>query len=204
MIIAHIVRRLLGGMVRGMLRRWPTTFLALGLLIGGGFMLASRGLLPGVPAFSVGAAPGSTSGTLASSDLREMTIESMRTGRSAEQVNLVLKEKRGNRRLEMAAGLSEATAIAAEVDARRTERPTTPTYDLMRSLVQELGGTVESVVVNNVDDTTFYAKVIMTAENRQIEVSSRPSDAIALALRVKVPIFAEASVLDKVGVLGAN
>lgn len=204
MIIAHIVRRLLGGMARGILRRWPTTLLALGLLIGGGSMLASRGLVPGVPAFSMVAAPGSANGPRASSDLREMTIESMRSGRSGEQVNLVLKEKRGNRRLEMAAGLSEAAAIAAEVDTRRSERTTTPTYDLMRSLVQELGGTVESVVVNNVDDTTFYAKVVMTAENRQIEVSSRPSDAIALALRVKAPIFAEASVLDKVGVLGAN
>ena len=70
-------------------------------------------------------------------------------------------------------------------------------YDLMRSLVQELGGTVNRVVVSNVANETFYAKVIMSTDNRQIEVDSRPSDAIALALRAHVPIFAEASVLDR-------
>jgi bifunctional DNase/RNase len=73
-------------------------------------------------------------------------------------------------------------------------------YDLMRSLVQELGGTVNRVVVSNVTNETFYAKVIMSTDNRQIEVDSRPSDAIALALRAHVPIFAEASVLDRAGV----
>jgi bifunctional DNase/RNase len=59
------------------------------------------------------------------------------------------------------------------------------------------------VVVNNVSNETFYAKVIMSTESRQIEVDSRPSDAIALALRARVPIFAEASVLDRAGVKGS-
>jgi len=65
------------------------------------------------------------------------------------------------------------------------------------------GGTVNRVVVNNVSNETFYAKVIMSTESRQVEVDSRPSDAIALALRARVPIFAESSVLDKAGVSGS-
>jgi uncharacterized protein len=59
------------------------------------------------------------------------------------------------------------------------------------------------VVVSNVSNETFYAKVIMSTESRQVEVDSRPSDAIALALRARVPIFAEASVLDRAGVNGS-
>ena len=71
---------------------------------------------------------------------------------------------------------------------------TSPTTEgrAARSLVQELGGTVNRVVVNNVTNETFYAKVIMSTDSRQVEVDSRPSDAIALALRARVPIFAPA------------
>ena len=99
----------------------------------------------------------------------------------------------------MVAGLGEALAIAGDRNNSRSEQPRT--YDLMRALVQELGGRVDRVVVNNVTDTTFYAKVVMRVDDRQIEVDSRPSDAIALALRAKAPIFAEVSVLEKAGVL---
>ena len=107
----------------------------------------------------------------------------------------------------MSVGQSEAMAIFADLTAMRSrakpkiDAPTS--YDLMRSLVQELGGTVNRVVVNNVTNETFYAKVIMSTDNRLVEVDSRPSDAIALALRARVPIFAESSVLDKAGVSGS-
>jgi bifunctional DNase/RNase len=106
----------------------------------------------------------------------------------------------------MSVGLSEAIAIHTDLSAMQTrakpriEGPTS--YDLMRSLVQELGGTVSGVVVSNVSNETFYAKVIMNTDSRQLTVDSRPSDAIALALRARVPIFAESSVLDKAGVSG--
>jgi bifunctional DNase/RNase len=74
----------------------------------------------------------------------------------------------------------------------------------MRSLVQELGGTVNRVVVNNVSNETFYAKVVMSTESRQVEVDSRPSDAIALALRAHVPIYAATAVLDRAGVVSGG
>jgi bifunctional DNase/RNase len=105
----------------------------------------------------------------------------------------------------MAVGQSEALAIYSDLNRQARLQIEPPTsYDLMRSLVQELGGTVNRVVVNNVTNETFYAKVIMSTESRQVEVDSRPSDAIALALRAHVPIFAEASVLDRAGVVGGG
>jgi len=202
MIVAHILKRLIGGSVRGMLRRWPTTLLALVLLVSGTLAMWSRGMLPGVPSMAeVPGFEGIGLAAAAASDTREMTIENIRQVRG-DQIELILKEKSGNRRLVMVVGQTEALAIASDMSNRRTDYPRT--YDLMRSLVQELGGTVNRVVVNNVTDTTFYAKVIMNADNRQVEVESRPSDAIALALRVKAPIFAEVSVLDKAGVLNPN
>lgn len=201
MIVAHVISRLLRGTVSGMLHRWPTTFLALALLVGGPAFLWSRGMVPGLPPFPA------ISGFEAFSrpaevDIREMTVERVRPSRGGDQIFLILKEKTGNRRLEMGVGQGEALSIVSDLQNRRSDAPVT--YDLMRQLVQELGGTVNRVVVNNVTETTFYAKVIMTTADRQIEVESRPSDAIALALRTKAPIFAEATVLERAGVLSGN
>ena len=205
MTIVRVLRRLVTGTVRGMIYRWPTTIVALVLIVGGILTLGSHGLVAGLPTFAdLPAVPwlggsGSTSGTT-TADVREMTIEDLRPDRANQQITLVLKEKSGNRRLVMAVGQSEALAIASDLNNRRSnERPMT--YDLMRSIVQQLGGTLDRVVVSNVNETSFFAKVVVTTESRQIEVDSSPSDAIALALRSKVPIFADASVLDKAGVL---
>ena len=205
MTILRVLRRLVTGTVRGMIYRWPTTIVALALIVGGTLALGSNGLVAGLPTFAdLPAVPrlsgsGATSGTT-TADVREMTIEDLRPDRANQQITLVLKEKSGNRRLVMAVGQSEALAIASDLNNRRSnERPMT--YDLMRSIVQQLGGTLDRVVVSNVNETSFFAKVVVTTESRQIEVDSSPSDAIALALRSKVPIFAEASVLDKAGVL---
>jgi uncharacterized protein len=203
-IVAHVITRLVRGMAVGIMHRWFTSLLAIGLILGAGYGLAVQGLIqvPGITPDpdSVGSAP-------TSSDVREMVVEEIRPIRGGEQINLILKEKVGNRRLVMSVGQSEALAIFVDLSALQSrakpkvESPTS--YDLMRSLVQELGGTVNRVVVNNVSNETFYAKVIMSTESRHIEVDSRPSDAIALALRARVPIFAESSVLDKAGVSGS-
>ena len=202
MVVGHVLARVVRGLVVGMVRRWFTTLLAF-VLIGGGIVaLASRGMVPGVPAGQLGF-DGSATVASGPSDTREMVVEEVRPVRNGERIDLYLKEKNGNRRLVMAVGQSEALAIFADLNssaqaARRIESP--KTYDLMRSLVQELGGSVDRVIVNNVSETTFFAKVIMNGTNGPIEVESRPSDAIALALRSKAPIYAEASVLDKAGV----
>ena len=201
MVVGHVAKRLVRGMVVGIVRRWVTSLLVVGLMLGAALGLASQGMLrlPGVTPAAAGAT---------STDVREMLVEDIRAGRSgSDQITLVLKEKAGNRRLVMSVGQSEALAIVVDFSAMQSRaRPKIdpPTsYDLMRSLVRELGGNVSRVVVNNVSNETFYAKVVMNTDNRQVEVDSRPSDAIALALRARVPIFAEASVLDKAGVSGS-
>ena len=202
MVVGHVLGRVVRGLAMGMVRRWFTTLLAVILIVGGGSMLASRGLVPGMSSVQLPWDNAAVAAT-GSLDTREMVVEEVRPVRNGERIDLYLKEKNGNRRLVMAVGQNEALAIFADLNsgaqgARRIESPRT--YDLMRSIVQELGGSVDRVIVNNVSDTTFFAKVIMNGANGPIEVESRPSDAIALALRSKAPIYAEVSVLDKAGV----
>jgi bifunctional DNase/RNase len=203
-IVGHVVKRLARGMAVGIVRRWFVSLLTIGLIAGVFYALAVQGLIQ-VPGLTPSPESRATAST--SSDVREMVVEDIRPVRGGDQINLVLKEKSGNRRLVMSVGQTEALAIFSDLSAlqaRARPKIDAPTsYDLMRSLVQELGGTVNRVVVSNVSNETFYAKVIMSTETRQVEVDSRPSDAIALALRARVPIFAEASVLDRAGVSGS-
>ncbi|MDP2954100.1 MAG: bifunctional nuclease family protein, partial [Chloroflexota bacterium] len=74
------------------------------------------------------------------------------------------------------------------------------THDLLGSVIKSLGAIVTSIVVNDLANDTFYAKIFLDVEGKHVEVDSRPSDAIALAVRVKVPIYAEETVLEKAGV----
>ena len=196
-------------MVVGIVHRWFISLLTVGLIGGVVYGLAVQGMIQ-IPGLVL--TPDTTTAAPAtSSDVREMQVEEIRPVRGGEQINLILKEKGGNRRLVMSVGQSEALAIYSDLSAAQPRTSTTPrpkidsptSYDLMRSLVNELGGTVSRVVVSNVSNETFYAKVIMSTDTRQVEVDSRPSDAIALALRARVPIFAEASVLDRAGVSGS-
>jgi bifunctional DNase/RNase len=207
-IVGHVIARLVRGMVVGIVHRWFTSLLVVGLTAGAVYGLAVQGMIQ-VPGLTP--TPDAIASSATSSDVREMEVQDIqpkqsRTG-ELERIDLILKEKSGNRRLVMSVGQSEAMAIFVDLTAMRSrakpkiDAPTS--YDLMRSLVQELGGTVNRVVVNNVTNETFYAKVIMSTDSRLVEVDSRPSDAIALALRARVPIFAESSVLDKAGVSGS-
>jgi bifunctional DNase/RNase len=75
------------------------------------------------------------------------------------------------------------------------------THDLLRSVIDALGARINSVIVNDLANDTFYARVLLDVDGRSVEIDSRPSDAIALAVRAEVPIFAEESVLDKAGVV---
>src|SRR4051812_23549037 len=209
-IVGHIFSRLVRGMVVGIVHRWFISLLTVGLVGGVVYGLAVQGMIqiPGL----VLTPDATTVAPATSSDVREMQVEEIRPVRGGEQINLILKEKGGNRRLVMSVGQSEALAIYSDLSALQPRTAAGPrpkidsptSYDLMRSLVNELGGTVSRVVVSNVSNETFYAKVVMSTDSRQVEVDSRPSDAIALALRARVPIFAEASVLDRAGVSGGG
>jgi hypothetical protein len=116
-----------------------------------------------------------------------------------EQV-VVLKEKKGNRRLPIIIGISEASAIKIKVSGIKLPRPLT--HDLLNETINHLGGNLEKVVIDNLEANTFYAKLILKTAKGEIKViDARPSDSIALALRAQAPIFVDKDVLGRVGVL---
>ncbi|MFC2047978.1 bifunctional nuclease family protein [Chloroflexota bacterium] len=129
----------------------------------------------------------------------EMTIESIRVSLMNYQRVVILKEKIADRYLPIWIGPAEADAIAAKLQGVTVPRPLT--HDLLRSVIEALGASVHSVIVNDLRNDTFYAKITLDVNGGQMEVDSRPSDALALAVRVDVPVYVEESVLDKAGIL---
>ena len=129
----------------------------------------------------------------------EMTIESIRVSLMNYQRVVILKEKDSDRYLPIWIGPAEADAIAVKLQDVSVPRPLT--HDLLQSVITDLGGAVSSIVVSDLNNDTFYAKIILEVDGKTLEVDSRPSDAIALAVRVKAPIFVEEMVLDKAGVV---
>jgi len=111
---------------------------------------------------------------------------------------IVLKEKEGDKTLPIWIGLFEAQSIALAMENIKPPRPLT--HDLAKSLIEKLKGKVDRVVINDLRHNTFYAKIMIRQNGEDIQVDSRPSDAIALALRLRVPIFIEEEVLDKVAI----
>lgn len=128
----------------------------------------------------------------------ELTIESIRVSLMNYQRVVILKEKDADRYLPIWIGPAEADAIAVRLQDVQVARPLT--HDLLRSVITELGGTVEYVLVNDLSNDTFFARIMLQVDGRSMPIDSRPSDAIALAVRAQVPIFADESVLEKAGV----
>jgi hypothetical protein len=129
----------------------------------------------------------------------EMTIESIRVSMLNYQRVVILKEKAAERYLPIWIGPAEADAIAVKLQEVAVPRPLT--HDLLGSVIEALGANVSAIIVNDLRNDTFFAKILLTSDGSQLEVDSRPSDAIALAVRVKVPIYAEETVLDKAGIV---
>jgi len=129
----------------------------------------------------------------------EMTIDSIRVSLMNYQRVVILKEKVSDRYLPIWIGPSEADAIAVKLQGVAVPRPLT--HDLLNSVIDTLGGAVNSIVVNDLKNDTFFAKVVIESGGKQMEVDSRPSDALALAVRTGVPIFADEAVLEKAGIL---
>lgn len=134
--------------------------------------------------------------------LVEMVVESVRVNLQTYQRVVVLKEKASERYLPIWIGNNEADAIVIQLQNVPVPRP--QTHDLLKSVIGELGAKVTRVVVNNLENDVFFARVGIDIDGRHVEIDSRPSDAIALAVRVQAPIFAEDGVLDKAGVALEN
>jgi len=129
----------------------------------------------------------------------EMSIDSIRVSLMNYQRVVILKEKVDKRYLPIWIGPAEADAIAVKLQGVNVPRPLT--HDLMSSVIDSLGATIDSIIVCDLKSDTFYAKIILNVDGGQIEVDSRPSDALALAVRAEVPIYADEAVLDKAGIL---
>jgi len=107
---------------------------------------------------------------------------------------ILLKEIEGARRLPIIIGAFEAQAIALEMEGIKPPRPLT--HDLLKTLVDNLGANVVEIIVNELKENTFYAKIILEASGLTNEIDARPSDAIALAVRTYAPIFVNESVMS--------
>jgi uncharacterized protein len=107
---------------------------------------------------------------------------------------ILLKEIEGTRRLPIIIGAFEAQAIALEMEGIKPPRPLT--HDLLKTLVDNLGANVVEIIVNELKENTFYAKIILEASGLTNEIDARPSDAIALAVRTYAPIYVNETVMS--------
>src|ERR671938_673378 len=128
----------------------------------------------------------------------EVSLVGVRVELPSNQPIVLLKEADGERYLPIWIGAVEATAIAFALQGIETPRPMT--HDLLRDILSEVDVQVDRIVINELVDQTFYAVIRMTSDSKSAEVSSRPSDAIALAVRTNTPIFAAEEVLDQDGI----
>ncbi len=112
---------------------------------------------------------------------------------------VILKDMDNKLNLPIWIGLLEATAMATELEGIKMSRPMT--HDLLKSLLTELGGSVQSVEITELKENTYYAQIYLNVAGRELTIDSRPSDAIALALRTKSPIYVAKAVLEVSSIL---
>jgi bifunctional DNase/RNase len=124
----------------------------------------------------------------------EMTIKGLMVDPITNMPIIILRDKDGQRVLPIWVGVFEANAIALQIENVATPRPMT--HDLLRNVITDLNARVEKVVVSDLKENTFYALIHLTMNGSLIAIDARPSDAIALALRAKAPIFVEDLVID--------
>ena len=130
--------------------------------------------------------------------MHEMVIDSIRVSMQNYQRVVILRAKGSDSYLPIWIGPNEADSIALKLQEVSVPRPLT--HDLLGSVIDNLGASVDHIVVSDLTDDTFYAKIVLSHSGGTLEVDSRPSDAIALAVRSESPIYAADSVLKKGGV----
>jgi uncharacterized protein len=131
--------------------------------------------------------------------MSEMVVESVRVHMLSSQHVVILKESGRDRYLPIWIGPWEANAIAMRLQGVVPDRPLT--HDLFREALEELGATVQRIVVSDLSEDTYRARLLLEMGGVPHEVDARPSDAIALAIRVGAPIYATQEVLDRAGVV---
>lgn len=128
----------------------------------------------------------------------EVTLSKIRIDEKSEGQVIVLKEKNGPRSLPIIIGISEVAAIKRNLSGIEPPRPMT--HDLLANVLYELGARLEKVVIDKIEANTFFAKMVLKTKGRgrdkTVAVDARPSDSIALAVRVEAPIFVEDEVFE--------
>jgi bifunctional DNase/RNase len=131
--------------------------------------------------------------------LREMVVESVRVHMLSSQHVVILREADAERYLPIWIGSWEAQSIAMKLQGVEAERPLT--HDLLATILEELGASVRHIVVSDLADETYRARIVLVQDGSDYEIDARPSDAIALAVRSGSSIFATEAVLDRAGVI---
>lgn len=127
-----------------------------------------------------------------------VTVDSIRVSLLTQHRVVVLREADSRKYIPIWIGAFEADAIALALQGHEPQRPMT--HDLLKAVFGELGAAISHIVVNDIHDSTFYARIVVEQGSHTIEIDARPSDAIALAVRTDVPIYVEQHVLDQAGV----
>jgi len=127
-----------------------------------------------------------------------VTVDSIRVSLLTQHRVVVLREADSRRYLPIWIGPFEADAIALALQGHEPQRPMT--HDLLKSVFSELGAAISHILVSDIHDSTFYARIVVEQGSHTLEIDARPSDAIALAVRTDVPIYVEQHVLDQAGV----
>ena len=128
----------------------------------------------------------------------EVTVSDIRVDRASNSPVVLLREKGGTRVLPIWIGPAEANAIAMEIQGVRAQRPLT--HDLFKQVLTGLGGSLRRVIISAVRENTYFAELQIHRDDHAFHVDSRPSDSIALALRLHAPIFAAESLFDDAGI----
>lgn len=127
----------------------------------------------------------------------EVVIDSVRVSLMSHHRIVVLREENGERYLPIWIGPCEADAITIQLQGIEVQRPMT--HDLLRKFAESMDGEITQVVIRDLQNETFFAEIVLEANGETIEVDSRPSDAVALAVRADVPIFVADEVMEKAG-----
>lgn len=126
----------------------------------------------------------------------EMELNKIRIDENRGEQVIVLKEKAGDRILPIVIGIMEVTAIKMKISGLTPPRPMT--HDLLCNTIKQLGAKIDKIVITNLQQNTFFAKLILQIDGTFKEVDARPSDSIAIALRAKAPIFVDEAVLSTI------
>lgn len=127
----------------------------------------------------------------------EVAVEAVFAAHTGDQVQHFVLLSEGDRKLPIVIGPFEAHSISMALEGNKPDRPIT--HDLMKTLIERLGGNVVRVLVDDIWGSTYYAKVLLLKGKEEIEIDCRPSDAIGLAVRFEAPIFVAEGILDAGG-----